>query len=53
MAKEIIWSQTAEDEKNDILRFWLMHNQSPIYSFKLTRQLNCCLIIPLSAEKLT
>jgi len=40
MAKEIIWSSTAEDEKNEILRFWLIHNQSPTYSIKLDELIN-------------
>jgi hypothetical protein len=35
MVKEIIWSTTAEEEKNKILHFWLIHNQSPTYSIKL------------------
>jgi len=39
MAREIIWSFTAEEEKNEILRFWLFHNQSPTYSLKLDEQI--------------
>jgi plasmid stabilization system protein ParE len=40
MAKEIIWSLTAEAEKNEILHFWLIHNQSPAYSIKLDGLIN-------------
>lgn len=40
MVKEIIWSATAEEEKNEILRFWVVHNQSPTYSIKLDEQIN-------------
>jgi plasmid stabilization system protein ParE len=40
MAKEIIWSPGAEEEKNEILRFWLLHNQSPTYSIKLDGLIN-------------
>ena len=40
MAKEIIWSHTAEDEKNEILHFWLIHNQSPTHSLKLDDLIN-------------
>jgi len=40
MAREIIWSPTAEEEKNNILRFWLIHNQSPNYSYKLDNKIN-------------
>ena len=35
MVKEIIWSIIAEEEKSEILRFWLIHNQSATYSIKL------------------
>jgi plasmid stabilization system protein ParE len=40
MVKKIIWSPTAEAEKNDILRFWIIHNQSPNYSIKLEDKIN-------------
>ena len=40
MVKEIIWSPTAEEEKNDILRFWILHNQSSGYSIKLEDKIN-------------
>ena len=40
MAKEIIWSHTAEGEKNEILHFWLIHNQYPTYSIKLEDLIN-------------
>ena len=40
MVKEIIWSTTAEKEMNDILNFWLIHNQSPTYSIKLFGLIN-------------
>lgn len=40
MVKEIIWSPGAEEEKNEILRFWFSHNHSPVYSIKLDEQIN-------------
>jgi len=40
MVKEIIWSHAAEREKNEILRFWFVHNQSPTYSIKLDDLIN-------------
>ena len=40
MAKGIIWARTAELEKNEILHFWLIHNQSPAYSMKLESLIN-------------
>jgi toxin YoeB len=40
MVKQIIWSPTAEEEKKDILRFWIIHNQSPAYSIQPEDKIN-------------
>ena len=40
MAKEIIWAKTAESEKNEILNFWVTHNQSATYRIKLDGLIN-------------
>jgi plasmid stabilization system protein ParE len=35
MAKEIIWSERAISDRKNILRYWILKNQSKIYSVKL------------------
>lgn len=35
MARQIIWSLNAQKERVKILRFWLEHNGSAVYSLKL------------------
>jgi plasmid stabilization system protein ParE len=37
MAWEIIWSETAEQDLNDILEYWIEHNKSNSYSIKLAQ----------------
>lgn len=38
MAKRIIWTQTAQQERKKILEFWIIHNKSKTYSRKLSKQ---------------
>jgi len=35
MAKQIIWTKRAQEDRKEILRYWRVHNQSNIYSRKL------------------
>jgi plasmid stabilization system protein ParE len=35
MAKEIIWSEQANSDRKNILRYWILRNQSKKYSVKL------------------
>ncbi len=37
MAKRIIWSRQAQNDRINILEFWIDHNQSPTYSIKLNQ----------------
>ena len=35
MAKQIIWSLRARNDRKEILNYWRVHNQSAVYSKKL------------------
>ena len=35
--RRIIWTERAQDERKDILKFWITHNKSTSYSRKLER----------------
>jgi len=35
MAKEIMWSQRAINQRKDILKYWVLKNRSTSYSIKL------------------
>jgi toxin YoeB len=35
MAKEIIWSEQAINDRRNILIYWIFRNQSKLYSIKL------------------
>jgi plasmid stabilization system protein ParE len=35
MAKEIIWSEQAISDRKNILTYWILKNQSTLYSIKL------------------
>jgi addiction module RelE/StbE family toxin len=35
MAKQIIWTKRAQEERKEILQFWRVNNQSTAYSRKL------------------
>ncbi len=37
MAKPIIWSFRAQQDRKAILEYWIMHNQSNLYSKKLNQ----------------
>lgn len=37
MAKEIIWSTKAQEDRKEILSFWTHHNKSNTYSIKLNQ----------------
>lgn len=37
MARKVIWSIRAADEKDEILKYWLWHNQSTSYPRKLNK----------------
>jgi len=39
MAKRIIWSKRAKEEKKSILYYWLKRNKSNVYSKKLNKLL--------------
>jgi len=39
MAKRIVWSIKAKDEKKEILKFWRKKNKSNVYPKKLNRLL--------------
>ena len=40
MAKRVIWSNLAKDEKYDIFNYWNKRNKSKVYSKKLDRLFN-------------
>jgi len=40
MARRIIWSSRASDEKIEIFKFWNQHNKSKAYSRRLNRLFN-------------
>jgi len=40
MAKEVRWSLRADQERIDILDYWVNRNKSPTYSIKLANQFN-------------
>lgn len=33
--KRIVWTKTAAKQRNQILRYWVQHNKSNVYSLKL------------------
>jgi toxin YoeB len=35
MAKKVIWAKRAQNDRKEILAFWVEHNQSSTYSKKL------------------
>jgi plasmid stabilization system protein ParE len=35
MAKEVIWSEQAINDRKQILAYWIVRNQSKLYSIKL------------------
>lgn len=35
MAKKIIWTARAQNDRKEILSFWIEHNKSSVYSIKL------------------
>jgi len=35
MAKEVIWSEQAVNDRKNILVYWIVRNQSKLYSIKL------------------
>jgi addiction module RelE/StbE family toxin len=37
MAKQIIWTHKAQQERKEILQYWRIHNQSKTYSKKLNQ----------------
>ena len=37
MAKQIIWTKRAQQDRKDILHYWRTNNQSNAYSIKLNR----------------
>lgn len=38
MAKQIVWTKTAQDARRAILEFWIGYNKSKTYSRKLSKQ---------------
>ena len=40
MVRKIIWSKIAQEDKLFILRFWIIRNQSDLYSKKLNQYFN-------------
>lgn len=45
MAKQIIWSRKAQNDRKEILDFWINHNQSNTYSEKLDRKFREAIIL--------
>ena len=37
MARQIIWTITAQNERREILEFWANHNKSKVFSRKLNK----------------
>ena len=37
MAKKIIWSEQAHNDRRQILEYWIEHNKSKTYSIKLNK----------------
>ena len=37
MAYQIVWTQKANTERQDILQFWIDHNKSKVFSLKLDK----------------
>ena len=40
MAKEVVWSERAADDRDEILRYWIHRNKSKTYSDKLNKFFN-------------
>lgn len=40
MAKKIIWSEAAQDDRKEILQYWKNRNNSLVYSKKLNKLFN-------------
>ena len=40
MAKKIIWSETAQNDRKEILLYWKNRNKSLVYSMKLNNLFN-------------
>lgn len=38
MAKQIVWTITAQKARRAILQYWITHNKSKTYSLKLSKQ---------------
>lgn len=45
MAREIIWSEKAQEDRIQILKYWIKRNQSHTYSQKLFNDFNSVLNI--------
>ena len=45
MAKRVIWTDNAQQERRDILLFWKTHNQSTAYSKKLNELIKKAVIL--------
>jgi len=37
MVKQIIWSNLAQENRREILKYWINHNKSDLYSRKLNK----------------
>ena len=58
MAKrKIVWTQKANEERKEILAYWLVRNQSKTYSRKLNKliidTLQLCALYPDTGRKTT
>lgn len=42
MAKKVIWSKKAQEDRITILQYWIKNNQSNTYSIKLFSDFNAC-----------
>lgn len=45
MAKRVIWTDNAQQERRDILLFWKTHNQSTAYSKKLNELIKKAVVL--------
>lgn len=37
MAKQVIWSKLAQQDRKSILEYWIKHNKSNLYSLRLNQ----------------
>jgi len=56
MVKQIIWSNLAQENRREILKYWINHNKSYLYSRKLNKLFKDSVILiskhPKSSNKL-